>query len=140
VTNDSINADKQETINATITDDFSKLTSAQMENAPRIAFTSQTIDFGTVKEGEIVKKTFDFINNGKDTLLIRKATPFFKDDCKVNILGMTALATNQSGSIEIEFDTKGRIGNDVKRTILVTTNDPAKSFVILVIKGIVVPK
>lgn len=137
VTNDTINPNKKLAISATIVDDFSKLTPEQKANAPKITFSSDNIDFGKVKTGEIVKRTFDFYNNGKDTLFIRKATPYFQD-CKITIDGKSAIAGGESGKISIEFNTAGVIG-DQKRTILITTNDPNRAFSILVIKGSITP-
>ena len=139
VTNDTSSAKKSFSVTATITEDFTKLTALQKANAPKITFTSEYIDYGTVKEGDIVKKTFEFKNTGKDTLFIRKATPYYSD-CKVLLTGKPALASGESGTVEIDFDTNGKSGAEQKRTIIFTTNDPTRSFVILVMKGTVTAK
>ncbi|MEI8202011.1 MAG: DUF1573 domain-containing protein [Bacteroidota bacterium] len=138
-TDDSIAPNKLMSVNATITDDFTKLSPKQKLNAPKIVFTSEVINYGTVTDGDMIKKTFEFKNEGKDTLFIRKTTPF-KDDCKIILTGKSAVASGESSSIEIDFDTNGKSGPDVKRTILMTTNDPSRSFIILVIKGSITPK
>jgi hypothetical protein len=137
VTNDTINPNKLLQISATITDDFSKFTPTQKENAPKIVFTSEYIDYGTVKPGDLVNKSFEFKNDGKDTLIIRKATPY-REDCKVTIDGPSALAKGESSKINIVFDTKGKNGEE-GRTALLVTNDPNRSFIILVIRGKITP-
>jgi len=133
VTNDAVNPEKKVAITATITDDFSKLTPEQKKNAPVASFTTDYIDFGTCKSGEIVKKSYELTNKGVDTLFIRKAVPY-KNDCKAYIEGKSALAAGQSTKITIEFNTNGLTG-DEKRTILLNTNDPNKAFIILILKG-----
>ncbi len=133
VTNDATEPNKKISITATLMDDFSKLTETQRENAPKIVFTADNIDFGTAKSGEIVKRTFEFTNKGKDMLIIRKATPY-RSDCKVTMDGSDHIATDQTGKITLEFNTATIVG-DEKRTIMVTTNDPTRSFLILILKG-----
>jgi len=139
-TDDNILPLKKVAISATITDNFSKLTPEQKENAAKITFPkSETLDFGVVNEGEKVKASFEFKNDGKSPLIIRKAVPG-KDDCKITISDKKSIAAGETGNISIEFDTKGIKGVDVRRTILVTTNDPQHSFLILIIKGNITPK
>lgn len=135
VTNDTINPEKKISVNATINDDFSKLTPEQRKNAASIAFTSEILDYGTVKQGKTVKQTFEFTNKGKDTLHIRKAMPY-REDCKVYLEGKSSLASGENGKITIEFNTAGQKGLQ-KRTILLSVNDPKKPFIILIIKGVI---
>ncbi|HOY30789.1 MAG TPA: DUF1573 domain-containing protein [Bacteroidales bacterium] len=137
MTNDFFNPEKKMLVTATIVDDFSKLTDEQKKNAPGITFTTDFIDYGTVKTGDIVKKSFEFTNKGKDTLFIRKVAPY-RDDCKVSVEGKTAVAAGESSKIIIEFNTKGLAGEE-KRTVLVNTNDPARPFLILIIQGKITP-
>jgi hypothetical protein len=138
-TDDNLIPSKQLIVAATITDDFAKLTREQKDNAPKISFTSkETQDFGVVNEGEKVKVSFDFKNEGKSPLIIRKAAPG-REDCKITVSKSTVEAGG-TGSINIEFDTKGVRGVDTRRTILLTTNDPQYSFKILIIKGNITSK
>ena len=140
LTDDETSPSKTIEIGATITDDFDKLTAAQKKDAPRINFvTKEIMDIGEVKEGEKVKTKFDFVNTGKSPLIIRAATSGQED---VNII-MPANYTIESqgaGAIGFEFSTEGKIGSDVRRTILVTTNDPIKSFFILIVKMSIIAK
>jgi uncharacterized protein DUF1573 len=134
-TDDENMPEKNISIAATITENFSKLTQEQRADAPKIVFPNkETMDFGTVNEGDIAKVNFDFMNNGKTPLIIRKATAG-KADCKIIMPDKKSYSANEKGTIGIEFNTKGQTGNDVRRTVMVTTNDPDRSFMILIIKG-----
>jgi hypothetical protein len=139
-TDDDLMPFKKVIISTTITDNFSKLTQEQKDNAPKIIFPNkETQEFGTVNEGEKVKVNFEFRNDGKAPLIIRKATPG-KDDCKIIMPDKKSFAPGETGTIGIEFNTNSAKGVDIRRTILVTTNDPTKSFLILIIKGNITPK
>ena len=60
------------TVRATIEEDFSTWTPEQLAAAPSIKFDLVEYDFGTVKQGEVVKYEFKFTNTGKNDLEIRK--------------------------------------------------------------------
>jgi len=60
------------TVRATIEEDFSTWTPEQLAAAPSIKFDLVEYDFGTVKQGEVVKYDFKFTNTGKNDLEIRK--------------------------------------------------------------------
>ena len=135
-TDDNDTPIKSIVLSATITDDFSKLTEAQKKDAPKVSFTEkETQDYGSVKSGDKVVKYFEVKNDGKNPLIIRKATPGKPEDCKIIMPEKTTLAAGETSKIGIEFNTAGSGGNDVRRTILVTTNDPGRPFLILIIKG-----
>ena len=139
-TDDALLPSKKVIINATITDNFSKLTPEQKADGPKLVFTNkETQDYGTVTQGEKVKVNFEFKNDGKAPLIIRKATAG-KEDCKIIWPDKKSFAPGETGTIGIEFNTSDAKGMDTRRTILVTTNDPTKSFFILIIKGNITPK
>ena len=71
-TNDSMNRQKGINVSVFIKEDFSKLTPQQLEDAPKIVFNTEKYNFGTVPEGTMVKYSFEFKNDGKDDLVIRK--------------------------------------------------------------------
>jgi hypothetical protein len=137
VTNDTSEASKPITVSANITEDFSKLTDKQRKNAPKIAFTSDTCNFGTAKEGDIVKFSFEFKNNGKDKLIIHKTKA--SCGCTVSTPEKTLLKKGESSKINVEFNTDGKKGVQ-RKTITVISNDPAKPIIILNIIGKVTAK
>jgi hypothetical protein len=139
-TDDELSPSKKLFVAATITDNFSKLTSAQQADAPKISFITKEInDYGQVKEGEMVKTKFDFTNTGKMPLIIRNVSTG-QTDTKASMPANSTIESGGNGSVAFEFNTEGKTGNDVRRTILITTNDPNHAFIILIIKMTITPK
>ncbi len=122
-------------ISATIVEDFSKITSKQLANAPVIALSSRKSDFGTVKVGEIVKKTFTIKNSGKSTLKIRavKST----SDMVTCELDKTELQVGESTIVRVFIDTKNAQGRQYK-VVNVISNDPNSSIITHSIGGSIV--
>ncbi len=63
-------------VRASITEDFDNLSAEEMANAPKIKFDNLVFNFGTIKQGDVVKHDFTFTNLGESDLEIRhvKAT------------------------------------------------------------------
>lgn len=137
LTNDSADASKQLTISANVVEDFSKLTPKQKKNAPKIVFTTESYDFGTVKEGDPVKFTFELKNNGIDDLIIRKTKA--SCGCTASNPEKTTLKKGESSKIDIDFNSNGKKGEQHK-TVTVISNDPDKPSIVLNIKGTVTHK
>lgn len=103
------------------------------EDLPVIAFEKSTFDFGTIKEGEIVKHTFRFKNTGKTPLLIQNATA--SCGCTVPDWPKDPIAPNQEGKIIVEFNSSGKSGMQNKTvTILANTDPPTNT---LELKGMI---
>ena len=121
-------------VSAKIVEDFSKLSSAQLANAPKLSFSSKVFDFGTLKEGQ--SKTYDFIlkNNGKSDLIIRK----IKSSCGCAVVKPESkiIKPGESTILKTTFNSAGKNGRQRKK-IIVTTNDPKNSSVNLNIIGLV---
>lgn len=129
------NNQKQEgklTVSAKISEDFSKLTPEELENAPAISFENQTFAFGEIKQGESVSHEYKFTNTGKTDLIIRKT----KASCGCTAIMPTenVIKPGKSSSIKMTFNSKGKKGSQNK-TITVYSNDPKKSELKLRIKG-----
>ena len=58
-------------VSATIEEDFSQLTPAQLANAPVAKFNVMEYDFGDMKQGDKKEYTFNLTNDGKSDLQIR---------------------------------------------------------------------
>ncbi len=136
-TNDSTDAAKQLTVSAIIVEDFSKLTPQQKLDAPKINFTTESYDFGTIKAGETAKFSFDFKNNGNSDLIIHKTKA--SCGCTASTPEKTTLKKGESSKIDIQFNSVGKKGEQHK-TVTVISNDPAKPNITLNIKGTVTPK
>jgi hypothetical protein len=132
--NNTVFPNNRISITANIREDFSKLTSVDLESAPRAEFDNPNFDFGTIGPDAIVEHEFRLTNTGKSELFIRKVSA----SC-----GCTAVqpAKNQIGpgastTIKAIFNATGREGNQ-KKAITVITNDPKRYKTILWINGIV---
>lgn len=149
VTNDSIEPSKTITISANIAEDFSGLTAKQKENAPKIVFENDTLNFGTIKQGDTVRYSFKFQNEGRSNLVMHRVKsscgctatqvvnkfPAKKD--KKWPAGLDAnyvFMKGKGGSIEVVFNSWGRKG-DQHKTITVVTNDPDNPVVVLTVMG-----
>lgn len=108
-------------VSATIEEDFSQLTPAQLANAPVVQFNTMDYDFGDMKQGDKKDYTFNLTNSGKSDLLIRNV----RSSC-----GCTAVAPSkkvvspgETVPIKVTFDSRGKRGRQSK-SITVITNDP----------------
>jgi Protein of unknown function (DUF1573) len=90
-----------------------------VSKAPKIKFTQDKIDFGTIKEDAVVEKTFEFTNVGDSDLLITNAVG--SCGCTIPIFSITPIAPGEKGSILVKFTAKNKFGPQ-KPTITVTTN------------------
>jgi hypothetical protein len=115
-------------VSATLEEDFSKLSPAELANAPVVTYDAESFDFGDIKPGSKVEHIFNLKNTGKSDLLIRDV----KSSC-----GCTAVSPpkNMVGSgetvpLKVSFDSTGKSGRQNK-TITVITNDPKNPTTIL---------
>lgn len=151
VTNDSIEPSKTLTISANIMEDFSGLTEKQKMKSPKIVFTNETYDFGTIKQGDTAKYSFEFKNTGKSDLILHRV----KSSCgctATDVLNNSPIkkkkknkypsdidlkfiySANSGGSVEVVFNSTGKKG-DQHKTITVVTNDPVNPVITLNING-----
>jgi len=84
-----------------------------------ITFAEYEYDFGKVKEGRKVRHTFTFENTGSGSLVIQSATTTC--GCTVPRYDRKPIASGKGGKLDVEFDTSGRDGMQVK-TITVSSN------------------
>lgn len=124
------------TISATIAEDFSKLSEAQLAAAPAISFDSKEFEFGVVTQQQRVEHDYIVTNTGSDKLIIRKV----KASCGCTAVNpeKTILEKGESTKIHVSFDPRGKSGRQQK-TITVISNDPKSSNVLLRISGTVNP-
>jgi len=119
-------------VSAVIEEDFSKLSAADLADAPRIEYNTRTFDFGEIPEGKKVDYTFQIMNKGKNKLIIRSVTA----SCGCTT-GQPASKTIQPGgntSMKVTFDSGGKVGMQNK-IITVISNDPGHATTILRVTG-----
>lgn len=131
-TNDEINKIKPINVSARIVEDFSILTGQQRENAPKIKFDSRDFNFGSVKQGEIIKHSFMLTNLGEEDLIIRKVTP--NAGCIIETQPKQTIKKGEKTSIDVIINTRERIGK-IHKTVTVISNDPENPTIMLSLFG-----
>jgi hypothetical protein len=134
LTNDTLQPAKQLGFIAVIGEDFSNFTLRDFRNAPVASLNTDHYDFGTVKQGKIVRYDLQISNSGKDTLHIRKITSTC--GCTTGNPAKRALLPGETTAIQVSFNTFGRSGEQAK-TVTVITNDPENSHLNFTIEGVV---
>lgn len=86
---------------------------------PSIKFEEETYDFGKIKEGDVVKHTFSFVNTGEAPLIISEASATC--GCTVPEWPKDPIAVGEKGKIKVEFNSSGKSGAQNK-TITLTAN------------------
>lgn len=130
--NNERNYNHRLSINASLTEDFSKLSAKELAAAPVASFDKKEISFGEIKQGSKTDCDFTLTNTGKTTLIIRKTKA--SCGCTAVTLGQKELAPGASTVIRATFDSSGKNGRQYK-TITVITNDPKHPEISLSING-----
>lgn len=89
------------------------------KNAPDLKFDIETYDFGTIKQGDKVTHDFDFVNTGKEPLVISQATG--SCGCTVPQWPKEPVAKGSKATIHVEFNSTGKMGMQDK-TVTITSN------------------
>ena len=106
----------------------SKQESSEKGKFPLVKFEDETHDFGQVKSGEILTYSFVFINQGNTDLVISNA----EVDCgciEVN-LPTESVKPGEKGIVEVEFNSAGLIGKQLK-TIEIQSNSKEPKHLII---------
>ena len=85
-------------------------------NQASFKFNEEEFDFGTIKQGEKVTHSFEFINSGKDPLIISNAAG--SCGCTVPEWPKEPIASGAKGSIKVTFDSAGKQGVQDKTVTL----------------------
>jgi hypothetical protein len=108
-------------VSATIEEDFSQLTPAQLASAPVAQFNAMEFDFGEMKQGDKKDYTFNLTNSGKSDLQIRNVRS--SCGCTAVAPSKKVIAPGETVPIKVTFDSRGKRGRQSK-SITVITNDP----------------
>ena len=105
---------------------------------PDIFFESPSFDFGTITEGTNVDMTFKFFNSGSAPLLIKNVKPAC--GCTGAEFPKEPIMPGKSGVIKASFSSAGFKGQNVHKSITVTTNiddNGSDKVVVIYLKGFV---
>jgi len=91
-------------------------------NLPKFSFNESEFDFGQIKEGEVVKHTFNFTNTGKSNLIITDARG--SCGCTIPSYPKEPIAPGASGTIDVQFNSKNKTGANQKFVSIVANTYP----------------
>ncbi len=100
-----------------------------------IQFRETEYNFGKVKAGEPVTHDYVFKNTGKEPLIISNAKG--SCGCTVPEWPKEPIPVGGEGKIKVEFDSKGKSGNQTKQVTITANTDPPQT--IIYIKGEIIP-
>ncbi len=109
---------------------MSKSQNNQAVSGPRIKFTKEQFDFGIVDEGKIVDYTFEYINDGTETLEIKDVKT--SCGCTAAVVSGKSLKPGENGTLRVELDTTNRVGR-MSSNVTIMSNDPVNGQKILTI-------
>ena len=89
------------------------------KNAPDMKFDIESYDFGTIKQGDKVTHDFEFVNTGKEPLIISEAHG--SCGCTVPQWPKEPVAKGSKALIHVEFNSTGKMGMQDK-TVTITSN------------------
>jgi hypothetical protein len=110
-------------------------TDHQQKDGPQIEFEKDNYSFGTINEGESVKFSFKFKNNGNEDLIIGEAKG--SCGCTVPKYPTHPIEPGDEGVIDVEFNSAGKTGHQRKTISVITNATPSTR--IIAIEGDVTP-
>ncbi len=126
-TNDPDKPEIKFTLTGSVTD---PTTTGNLENNPVLFFSETQHDFGTVKEGQVVDYTFNFVNKGAAALMIKNVKT--SCGCTAALVSSNNIDPGKEGTIKVSLDTKNRVGK-MSRKVTITSNDPTNPDMVLTI-------
>jgi VanZ family protein len=94
----------------------------------RIEFTKEIHNFGTLKEGEIVVFSFQFINSGGSSFRLAKVEPTC--GCITVQFNKEEIPSQAKSAVDVIFNTSGEWGNQIKTVEIITSDGEAKTLTI----------
>lgn len=119
------------TVVSNIIEDFSKLTLDQKRKAPILEMPVYELKLGSIKPNAKRVGKFNINNRGQNALEIRRV---INNNKELNVRKTKlSVAGGKSANLNVDLNTKDLSDGDYKKSITIQTNDPDKSFVILVL-------
>jgi Protein of unknown function (DUF1573) len=102
---------------------LTQVLAAVVPEAPVLRLTDDRFAFGKVEQGQLIKHTFQFVNEGGKDLLITQVTP--SCGCTATSWTREAIRPGATGEIAISFNTAGKMGPQNKTITVVSNTEPA---------------
>ncbi|MEO9481882.1 MAG: DUF1573 domain-containing protein [Ekhidna sp.] len=120
---------------AVVEEFFPEMTAEELDNAPKLAISDRSYDFGKVTAGTELSMEFVLTNSGKEKLLFRSVKS--NCGCMTYELKNRGIKKGKSQTLKVFFDTSEMLGNQYK-SMTIYSNDPVTPTQIITIKGKVV--
>jgi hypothetical protein len=133
-TDDELLARKPFTIYATLEDYFGDLKPEDLARAAELRLTSQTVDYGSMKQDQAMTREVQLVNAGKSELEIRSVIP--NCTCIQAIAGKTTLGAGESTTVRITFNPQSRKGTQTK-SVTIYSSDPHHPVQRITLTGVV---
>ena len=117
----SLKADEPSPFETPVMDNSHDMMPPILDSITAISFERSSHDFGRVESGPKYSTTFKFTNTGKKPLIISAAEG--SCGCTVPTWPKAAIEPGGTGEINVEFDSKGRSGQQTK-TVTSNTSPP----------------
>jgi len=95
-----------------------------------MTFEETEFNFGEITEGEIVTHTFTFTNTGNEPLILSNAKG--SCGCTVPAWPKEPIMPNETASITVEFNSKGKKGPRHQKVTITANTSPVQSFLSLI--------
>lgn len=89
----------------------------------KMKFAEMSYNFGTITAGEKVRHVYKFTNSGNEPLIISNAKG--SCGCTVPQWPQEAIAPGDDGEIVVEYNSKGKSGNETKTVTITANTEPA---------------
>lgn len=96
-------------------------------NAPMIQFEKESVDFGTITEGDSVSHVFKFKNMGKSPLTITDVQ--VQCGCTVASKPEYPIGVGKEGQITVSFNSEGKLGANKKFVTIYSNANPPQSII-----------
>ncbi len=107
-----------------------------VEPAPRVVVEPERFDFGAARQERTLSTQFTIRNHGDAVLVLG---PIRSDcSCTAALLGSNRVAPGASTSLRVSLETRKATGR-VERSVVIGTNDPKRSRVVLKVAADVKP-
>lgn len=103
---------------------------------PEIGCANPVVELGTVPVGQEITTAFDVANSGSGLLTIESVKPSCGTCLAVLRYPIHPIRSGEIGKIEVRLRTHGMLG-PVRRTVVVSSNDPRQPFLILEVRATV---
>ena len=109
----------------TVTETPASVTAPGYSSNASFKWESMEYNFGAIKQGDIVKHTFKFTNNGTENIQIQSTSA--SCGCTVPNHTTTPIPPGGSGKIEVQFNSKGKSGQQNPVVTVVANTKPQQT-------------